>query len=171
MENTAETRVARNVATNVRRLRTKRKMSLARLSKALAERGYSKLSLKLLSKLENGERGISVDDLSALADALNVEVDDLMQPPEYHEIYRALTRWEMAFFDQAEREVQLEMAEASLREAESKLAAALDDARSVIARMGVDDAEDFIRQRLHRMFGDEGRSESARCLQMLTGGL
>lgn len=68
------------VAENVRVLRKERGLGLADLSARLAELGRP-LSLKVLSKMELGDRGIDVDDLVALAGALDVTPERLLMPP------------------------------------------------------------------------------------------
>ena len=79
----------RAVATNMKRLRTVRGMSLKALSDALNAAGRS-LSQDAINKIENGAeegtvrqvRRIDVDDLAALASVLHVTVDHLLTPPD-----------------------------------------------------------------------------------------
>lgn len=78
------------VAENVVRLRKARGMSLRALSERLAELGRPILSSGL-SKIEQGERRVDVDDLVALAAALNVSPGWLLLPPSTGEERVALT--------------------------------------------------------------------------------
>lgn len=68
---------AHRVAANVRALRKKRGLDLAQLSVRLFEVGQP-ISLKSLSKLENGQRRVDVDDLVGLALALDVTPNRLL---------------------------------------------------------------------------------------------
>ena len=102
MENTTDlpriTSVSQHVAANVRRMRAKHGWSLAQLSEQLSDSGYP-MSLKMLSKLETGERGISVDDAHALALVLDATPETLMMPSslsEQRELASALEHWRRA---------------------------------------------------------------------------
>lgn len=64
---------------NVERIRTEQQMSLDQLSERLKHHGWP-LSKTSLSKLLRGTRRIDVDDLTALAYALNVSVCELLTP-------------------------------------------------------------------------------------------
>lgn len=68
------------VAANVRRLRQQREWSQAALAKRLTELGH-RYSLPVLSKIEIGDRGIDVNDLVALSDALGVPATELLREP------------------------------------------------------------------------------------------
>ncbi len=68
---------AQRVARNVHQLRNGRKLSLQALSDALTGLGQP-ISLGQLSKLENGDRRVDVDDLVALAAALGVSPSRLL---------------------------------------------------------------------------------------------
>jgi len=68
---------AKRVAANVRALRKQRGLDLADLSVRLFEVGQP-ISLKSLSKLENGQRRVDVDDLVGLALALDVTPNRLL---------------------------------------------------------------------------------------------
>lgn len=76
MEN-AEPSPSARVAANVRRLRHDQGMTLSDLSAALSALGRP-MAVTTLSKVELGQRGIDVDDLVALAEALNVSVSTLL---------------------------------------------------------------------------------------------
>lgn len=77
--------VAERVAINVRAQRRHLNLGLAELSERVTAAGHP-LSLKTLSKIETGLRGISVEDLCALASALGVSVDDLLTDPALREL-------------------------------------------------------------------------------------
>ncbi len=70
---------AERVAQNVRHLRSSQKLSLQALSDRLSTLGQP-ISLGQLSKLENGDRRVDVDDLMALAVALGVSPTRLLLP-------------------------------------------------------------------------------------------
>lgn len=82
--------VAARVAENVRALRTERGLDLADVAEGMAELGRP-LSLNGVSKIERGKRGIDVDDLVALALALDVSPLRLLLTPGAGEDQVALT--------------------------------------------------------------------------------
>ncbi|TQL42753.1 transcriptional regulator with XRE-family HTH domain [Leucobacter komagatae] len=65
-------RHSRNVAAGVRALRQSNGLTLGDLAKRTGEHGRT-ITTTQLSRLENGARTISVDDLFVLAEALEVE--------------------------------------------------------------------------------------------------
>ncbi|MGY1692315.1 helix-turn-helix domain-containing protein [Geodermatophilus sp. SYSU D01105] len=71
--------VAERVSQNLARLRNEQDMTLGRLSERLAELGRP-ISISGLSKIERGERRVDVDDLLALAVALDVSPNRLLLP-------------------------------------------------------------------------------------------
>lgn len=71
---------AKRVAANVERIRKARQLHQKDLSARLAEVGRPMLST-VISKIERGERRVDVDDLVALALALNVSPSALLLPP------------------------------------------------------------------------------------------
>lgn len=71
------TPAAVRVARNVRAIRERNGLTLAQLSEAMGRAGVP-TSLATLSKLELGQRKVSVDDLEALAEALGVTVRSLL---------------------------------------------------------------------------------------------
>lgn len=73
--------VARRVAANVRALRTQRGMSTYKLSARLAELGWP-IRPDGITKLEGLERATTVDDLVALAIALDCSPNRLLFPSE-----------------------------------------------------------------------------------------
>lgn len=68
------------VARNVRAVRDRRGLTQQQLSAALGELGRPLLP-SAIAKVEAGERRVDVDDLVALAAALNVSVGRLLMPP------------------------------------------------------------------------------------------
>ena len=68
------------VAENVARRRQTVGLTLAELSKRLDKEQGHPLGVTVLSKIEGGTRGIDVDDLMALAGALDTTVTALLQP-------------------------------------------------------------------------------------------
>lgn len=72
--------VAARVAENVKMLRTERGFDLADVAHRMAELGRP-LSLNGVSKVERGKRGVDVDDLVALALALDVTPNRLLLAP------------------------------------------------------------------------------------------
>lgn len=87
--------VAEHVARNVRTVRQMRGLSLDALSQELEAFGHH-LSPTTLSKIENGGRGIDVDDLVALALTLHVPPARLLADPgmlDDVEIRDVLDRW------------------------------------------------------------------------------
>ncbi len=70
---------AQRVADNVRALRKARGLDLSDLSDRLADLGHP-ISLSGLSKLETGSRRVDVDDLAAIAVALDVSPPRLLMP-------------------------------------------------------------------------------------------
>jgi transcriptional regulator with XRE-family HTH domain len=70
----------RTVAFNLRRIRRQVGVDLRTLSKSLATSGRA-ISPSGLSKVENGDRRVDVDDLMALAIALDVNPHALLLPP------------------------------------------------------------------------------------------
>ncbi len=70
---------AQRVADNVRALRKARGLDLSDLSTRLADLGHP-ISVSGLSKLETGSRRVDVDDLAALAVALDVSPPRLLMP-------------------------------------------------------------------------------------------
>ncbi len=73
--------VAARIAENVRTLRKERGLDLADVAERMAELGRP-LSLNGVSKVERGKRGVDVDDLVALALALNVSPLRLLLTPD-----------------------------------------------------------------------------------------
>ena len=71
--------VSTTVATNVQAIRKRRNMSQQDLARALAELGRP-MQPSAIAKIEAGDRRVDVDDLAALAVALNVSVARLMVP-------------------------------------------------------------------------------------------
>jgi transcriptional regulator with XRE-family HTH domain len=67
------------VAANLRRIRREKNLSAAELSKKLAELGQPILDTGI-SKIEKGTRAVDVDDLTALAVALDVTPNALLLP-------------------------------------------------------------------------------------------
>jgi transcriptional regulator with XRE-family HTH domain len=72
---------AGTVAANVARLRKRAGLTLTDLSERMAAVGRPMLTTGL-SKIENGQRSVDVDDLVALALALEVNPNALLLPPE-----------------------------------------------------------------------------------------
>ena len=68
---------SRRVARNVRLLRHHRDLTYVALSKRLTEIGHPILDTGLM-KIEKGDRRVDVDDLTALAEALQVETCALL---------------------------------------------------------------------------------------------
>lgn len=68
------------VARNVKRLREQRGMSIYSLSEAL-DRAGRPIMPSAIAKLEKQQRQVAVDDLVALAAALNVTPLQLLDPP------------------------------------------------------------------------------------------
>lgn len=54
---------------------------MSKVSERLSEIGYP-LSIQLLSRIERGDRNITVDDVSAISFALKTRVSDLLVPDE-----------------------------------------------------------------------------------------
>jgi transcriptional regulator with XRE-family HTH domain len=69
-----------NVRRNIRRHRERRGWSYKELSERLTQVGRG-IHIVDLGWVETGERRVDVDDLVALAAALEVGVEDLLQPP------------------------------------------------------------------------------------------
>lgn len=88
-----------NVRANVQRIRTGAGMSYRELSDRLSVAGRPIPTLGL-SRLENGERRVDVDDLVALALALSVSPATLLMPehpePTEHEAWAAMWQWMLA---------------------------------------------------------------------------
>jgi transcriptional regulator with XRE-family HTH domain len=73
--------VGDRVARNLRRLRERRNLTLQALSERLSELGRPILASGL-SKIEQGDRRVDVDDLAALANALDTVPSQLLEPSE-----------------------------------------------------------------------------------------
>jgi transcriptional regulator with XRE-family HTH domain len=100
----------------VRRRRTELEWTLATLAKELKERGYP-LSVSALSRLEAGERGVSIDHAVALADALGVQITRLLARDDDDtaaDLVRLINTWIAA-------SAEVTMAEYELVEAEGKV--------------------------------------------------
>lgn len=69
------------VLTKVRMLRRKRGLSLRRMAEE-TQKLRRTLTADALNKIELGVRRIDIDDLFALAEALNVTAAQLLEPPE-----------------------------------------------------------------------------------------
>lgn len=69
------------VRANVRRLRDQMELSYAELSRRLEARGHP-LAVLALRRIEDGERRVTVDDLSALAVVFGVTPNALLRPPD-----------------------------------------------------------------------------------------
>ena len=124
----------RNVAANVERLRTARRLSLRDLSERLGSAGHPMLT-STVHAIVQGKRRIDADDLVALAGALGVTPADLLQPdatataelhPALREARNLVTRLEQmltaggdpgapemlsGYLDRALRRVQIEIEE------------------------------------------------------------
>lgn len=84
-----------NAAANIRRIRTEKGLSLDALAERLAGAGYP-MAFNTLSRLETGNRRIDVDDLVAIASALDVRYWDLMAEPEElvdPDVFDAVRAW------------------------------------------------------------------------------
>ena len=81
---------AAQVAANVERIRKARQLHQKDLSVRLGEIGRPMLPT-VISKIERGERRVDVDDLVALAIALNVSPAALLLPPEWDDSWVKLT--------------------------------------------------------------------------------
>lgn len=81
---------AARVAANVERIRRARQLHQKDLSAKLREVGRPTLPT-VISKIERGERRVDVDDLVALALALNVSPAALLLPPDWSDDPVALT--------------------------------------------------------------------------------
>lgn len=149
--------VSQHVAANVRQLRAKRRWSLAQLSERLHASGYP-MSLKMLSKLETGERGISVDDAHALALVLDVTPEMLMMPSsmsEQKELAAAFEHWRRVWSEGMQRRsAVLDQTERAERDALERLRHVMGDdpahqetVRALIEQMwgGVADDPDLAR--------------------------
>ena len=78
-----ETNVSRTVAANVRKLRRAREWSQDALAERVAMAGMPNLDRQKISKAERGNRAtFSVDELVALAAALDVRPEELLTPFE-----------------------------------------------------------------------------------------
>lgn len=75
---------SRVTARNVRRVRNARQLDLKGLSEALDQVGWP-MSVAALSRLENGERRVDVDDVIALSVALNVSPLAILLPEDGEE--------------------------------------------------------------------------------------
>ncbi len=82
--------VAARVAANVRTLRNERGLDLADVSETMTALGRP-LSLNGVSKVERGKRGVDVDDLLAMALALDVSPNRLLLTPGAGDDQVALT--------------------------------------------------------------------------------
>ncbi len=126
--------IGSNVARNVRRLRKRRGLSLAELSHLLAEVGRP-LSLKVLSKIENGDRSVDVDDLAALSIALATPTSQLLAPPgvaAQEEVVALLDAW-MGLV--VERQEAIDMNAKAIAHLEARVRAAVandEDARAAV---------------------------------------
>lgn len=94
--------VAATVAGNVAEVRDLRRLSVRALADRLAEIGHPILASGI-SKIENAERKVSVEDLVALALALDVSPVRLLLPAEPGEDEIALTPGRSATWDRAWR--------------------------------------------------------------------
>lgn len=72
--------IGRNVAENMRRIRTARALTTRQLSARLADLGR-KIPASGITRMELAERRVDVDDLTVLASALEIEPRQLMLPP------------------------------------------------------------------------------------------
>ncbi|TAK98473.1 MAG: XRE family transcriptional regulator [Aquabacterium sp.] len=81
MKDTTQAGTARKVfARNVRKLR--RLLEVSQEALALE----SGLSRTYVSEIERGERNVSIDNMGALADALNVPLKDLVDPAYFKDV-------------------------------------------------------------------------------------
>ncbi|MDI1349202.1 helix-turn-helix domain-containing protein [Aquabacterium sp.] len=81
MKDTTQAGTARKVfARNVRQLR--RLLEVSQEALALE----SGLSRTYVSEIERGERNVSIDNMGALADALNVPLKDLVDPAYFKDV-------------------------------------------------------------------------------------
>lgn len=83
-------------------------MTLAQLSARLADAGRP-ISLTILSKIENRDRQLDVDDLDALSRALEVPIVELMADPA--EAEAAVLLQEYLKLDNAKRDLEREIVE------------------------------------------------------------
>lgn len=72
--------VGENVAANLVRLRTERRLSVRQLSTALGQMGRP-VTASGITRIEKLKRRVDVDDLVALATALSVTPAQLLDPP------------------------------------------------------------------------------------------
>lgn len=77
MDTSGHMTAAERVGSNVRRIRQNCGWTLDYVSRRLSEKNY-KIGVATLSKIERGDRRIAVDDLEALATALDVSSADLL---------------------------------------------------------------------------------------------
>jgi len=134
------------VAANVRRLRSEQGWSLADLSEALEAVGHP-MSIKVLSKMETGERGIGVDDLAAFMTVFHTPPRLLMLDPALaadQAVGAALER----YLDALEHWNQIRHL------AKEGLDRELEALRETLARFGAD-GQDVLRTHLDAAWADD----------------
>jgi transcriptional regulator with XRE-family HTH domain len=155
------------VASNIRRERQELGWGLAELSERVTAAGHP-LSLKTLSKIETGLRGIDVEDLRALSMTLAVPVDDLLSNPALRDLlplqqrlanYRtAVDRWVKAARLERQMANEMDFATAGLREFvkdHPHIGPALDELLDVWLGRSDHETHGWRRRRLeHVIFGD-----------------
>lgn len=72
--------LGRNVAINIRRLREARQLSTRQLSKRLESAGR-RIPASGLTRIEQGERRVDIDDLATLALVLDIDPGHLLVEP------------------------------------------------------------------------------------------
>jgi transcriptional regulator with XRE-family HTH domain len=85
--------IGANLTHNVRRFRTERRLGYAELSRKLAEMGREIPPLGL-RRIENGDRRVDVDDLVALALALDVSLLALLLPTDTSRLVPFGRQWD-----------------------------------------------------------------------------
>jgi transcriptional regulator with XRE-family HTH domain len=138
MKNTSE-----RVRANVKVLRDEKGMRLADLSERLKKLGHP-MSVNTLSKIEQGNRGIDVDDLEALAEAFEIPPSRLLADPDLVSaqalaIADLLEQYGAATYEQAGAQQRLEeqahmqlVYEAEVARAETKVEAVRSSLRKFV---------------------------------------
>jgi transcriptional regulator with XRE-family HTH domain len=119
MTKNAVGQVDRWVGENIRRLRQEREMTLADVATAVTDRLGRSVGFNAVSRIETGQRTVSVDEVVAFAKVLDVDTDSLLASPELAEIdgFVALAKeWVVAGRLVAQLTEQKEVAEIQRRQ-------------------------------------------------------
>lgn len=133
MEKTKLQRPSQRVGENVRVLREHAGLTLAQVAQRVTDADPMRsrpMTLNVLSRIETGQRNVPVDELFALATALDVDPDRLLMSPKLVQavgVMSAIHTWSRLDWEQNDLAARSEAKRAEVEQAEEQIRAAMTD--------------------------------------------